>query len=237
MTSILRTGGAARLGALLLLAGPLVSWAAELVTAAAWTNPRYAPLYNWVSHLGLPEREIAFGQAADSPLAWVMNTGWVFHGVVLIAGAALLLDQRKGWRPIALTVLAVLSGVGVSLVGLVHGSNENVANGLAVFHFLGAQTVIVSGNVFALLAGLSAGRLGLGRSPGRTLVVLGVLGLIGYILFMVDVRAGIEWNIGLFERWAIYPIMIGHALLGAVTLTRQPATVLDKREAGAVLTG
>ncbi|PRY02533.1 DUF998 domain-containing protein [Allonocardiopsis opalescens] len=234
MTSILRTGPAARLGALLLLLGPLASWAAELVTAAAWTNPRYAPLYNWVSHLGLPERETAFGQVADSPLAWVMNTGWVIYGAVLIVGVTLLLDQRQGWRPVVLTLLAVLSGVGVSLVGIVHGSNENVANGLAVFHFLGAQTVIVSGNVFALLAGLSARRLGLDRARGRTLAALGVLGLIGFALFMVDVRAGIEWNIGLFERWAIYPIMVGHALLGISMLTRQPAQPSDKPEAGAV---
>lgn len=234
MASLLRTGPAARLGALLLLVGPLVSWAAELVTAAAWTNPRYAPLYNWVSHLGLPERETAFGQAADSPLAWVMNTGWVFYGVVLILGAALLLDQRKGWRPIALTVLAVLSGVGVSLVGVVHGSTENLANGLAVFHFLGAQSVIVSGNVFALVAGVSARHLGLDRSRGRALSALGVLGLIGFVLFMVDVRAGIEWNIGLFERWAIYPIMVGHALLGATMLTRQAARVVDAHEGAAL---
>lgn len=220
MTGILRAGAIARLGAILLLLGPLVSWTAELITAAAWQDPHYAPLYNWVSHLGLPEAETAFGQYANSPLAWVMNTGWVVYGIVLIVGAALLLDVRKGWRPRVLLALAVLSGVGVSLVGIFHGSNENVANGLAVLHFLGAQTVIVSGNVFALLAGLWRKPGGLSLETGRTLIVLGIIGLIGFVAFMIDVRGGIGWNIGLFERMAIYPIMLGHAVL-AWSLLRQ----------------
>jgi len=46
---IVRAGATARTGALLLLLDPLVSWAAEFITAAAWPDP---PLYNWVSHLG-----------------------------------------------------------------------------------------------------------------------------------------------------------------------------------------
>ena len=52
MNRIVRTGATARTGALLLLLDPLVSWAAEFITAAAWPDPPYAPLYNWVSHLG-----------------------------------------------------------------------------------------------------------------------------------------------------------------------------------------
>ncbi len=36
MTPIVRSGAAARAGAVLLFLGPLVSWVAELVTASAW---------------------------------------------------------------------------------------------------------------------------------------------------------------------------------------------------------
>jgi hypothetical protein len=86
----------------------------------------------------------------------------------------------------------------------------------------------------ALVAGVSARHLGLDRSRGRALIALGVLGLTGFVLFMVDVRAGIEWNIGLLERWAIYPIMVGHALLGATMLTRQAARVIDAHEGAAL---
>ncbi|MGV9625756.1 hypothetical protein [Streptomyces sp. NPDC003487] len=53
MNRIVRSGAAACAGALLILLGPLISWLAELATAAAWQYPPYSPLYNRVSHLDL----------------------------------------------------------------------------------------------------------------------------------------------------------------------------------------
>ncbi|MFE9009837.1 hypothetical protein ACFYOY_48735 [Streptomyces sp. NPDC007875] len=43
MNPIVRSGAAARAGALLILLGPLVSWVAEFITAAAWQDPPYSP--------------------------------------------------------------------------------------------------------------------------------------------------------------------------------------------------
>ncbi|MFJ4833811.1 hypothetical protein ACIP79_28460 [Streptomyces sp. NPDC088747] len=70
MNPIVRSGAAGRAGALLILVGPLVSWAAELPTAAAWQDPPYSPLDTWVSHLGLTgPPQSAFGQVAHSSSA------------------------------------------------------------------------------------------------------------------------------------------------------------------------
>lgn len=144
MRSILRSGATARAGALLVLIGPLVSWLAEFITAAAWQDPHYAPLYNWVSHLGLTgPSQVAFGQVGNSPLGAVMDAGWVLYGVLLIVGALLVFDPRKGIRPTAILVLATISGIGVSLVGIFQGSNANVENGLIAFHTFGAQGVMI----------------------------------------------------------------------------------------------
>jgi len=220
MSSLLHSGTRARTGAVLLLAGPLLSWLAELVTAAAWQNPPYAPLYNWISHLGTRGPEAPFGQVANSPLAWVMNTGWVAYGTLLIIGVLTLVDLRSGWRGVVLPALAVLSGVGVATVGLVHGSQESIDNGQIVLHMLGAQTVIATGNIFAIVAGASAARLGLGRGYARAAIALGTIGLISFVIFMVDARGGIGWNLGMFERGAVYPIMVHHALLGSLLLQR-----------------
>ncbi|XDO64526.1 DUF998 domain-containing protein [Streptomyces sp. RLB1-33] len=138
MNPIVRSGAAARTGALLILLGPLVSWVAKFITAAAWQDPPYSALHNWVSHLGLTgPPQTAFGQVVNSPLGAVMDTGWVIYGTLLIVGAFLVFDPRKGTRPIiimVLAVLAVLAGVGVSLVGIFQGSNTNVDNGLIAFH-------------------------------------------------------------------------------------------------------
>ncbi|WP_371401136.1 DUF998 domain-containing protein [Kribbella sp. NBC_00662] len=216
VNSVVRGGAAGRRGAILILLGPLVSWVAEFVTAAAWQNPHYSPFYNWVSHLGLTgPSQVAFGQVGNSPLGAVMDTGWVLYGVLLIVGALLTFDPRKGARPVAIVVLAVLSGVGVSLVGLFQGSSANVANGLIAFHTSGAQGVMLAGNVMAIVVGASGARIGLGRGRRIASIVLGIVGLAAFPVFMADVLTGWAWNIGMFERAVIYPIMIGHVLLGS----------------------
>ncbi|MFI2362449.1 DUF998 domain-containing protein [Promicromonospora sp. NPDC019610] len=216
MTQIIRPGTAAGAGALLLLLGPLVSWVAELVTAAAWQDPPYSPLYNWVSHLGLTgPAQTAFGQVGNSPLGVVMDAGWVLYGTVLVVGAFLAFDLRKGVRPVIIVVLATVAGVGVSLVGLFQGSNANVENGLIVFHTVGAQGVMIAGNVMAIVVGANGARIGLGRAWSIASTVVGIVGLVMFPLFMADVFTGWMWNIGLFERGVIYPIMAGHVLLGS----------------------
>ncbi|MGV9455335.1 DUF998 domain-containing protein [Streptomyces sp. NPDC003635] len=222
MNPIVRSGAAARAGALLILPGPLVSWGAEFITAAAWQDPPYSPLYNWVSHLGLTgPPQTAFGQVANSPLGAVMDTGWVIYGVLLIVGTFLVFDPRKGAPPIIILALAVLAGVGVSLVGIFQGSNANVDNGLIAVHTFGAQGVMLAGNIMAIAVGTGGSRIGLTRGRSIASTALGTAGLIAFPLFMTDVLTGWMWNIGLFERAVIYPIMIGHALLGSSVAATQ----------------
>jgi hypothetical membrane protein len=50
-----------------------------------------------------------------------MDTGGVVYGVLLIVGAFLLFDPRKGARPADIVLLAVLAGAGVCLVGIFQG--------------------------------------------------------------------------------------------------------------------
>ncbi|MBN7315324.1 DUF998 domain-containing protein [Mycobacteroides abscessus subsp. massiliense] len=220
---IARSGRTGRLGAVLIVLGPLVAWTAEIITAAAWQRPHYAPLYNWVSHLGLTgPAQIAFGQVADSPLGAVMDVGWVMYGVLLVLGVLLVFDLRQGARPLAITFLAVISGLGVSLVGIVQGSNANVVSGLIVFHTSGAQSVMLAGNLMAIIVGASGSRLGFGRGRASTSIVLGAVGLVTFPIFMADVFTGWAWNIGMFERGVIYPIMFAHVLLGTGLLSRIP---------------
>lgn len=226
MNPITRSGPAARVGGLFILLGPLVSWLAEFVTAAAWQDPPYSPFHNWVSHLGLTgPPETAFGQVANSPLGAVMNTGWVVYGILLAVGAFLVFDLRKGLRPTLIVALAVLAGAGVSLVGIFQGSNANVDNGLIALHTLGAQTVMLAGNVMAVAVGANGARIGLSRRRSTASIALGTAGLIAFPLFMADALTGWMWNIGLLERAVVYPIMISHALLaGSIAARRLPAT-------------
>ncbi|WP_089107379.1 hypothetical protein [Streptomyces hyaluromycini] len=118
MTPIVRSGAAARAESVPILLGPLVSRDAEFVTAEARQGPPSSPVHNRVGRSGLTgPAQTAFGQGADSTLGTVTDTGWVSYGILLlIVGAFLLFDPRKGTRPIVVVSLAVLAGVGNGLI-------------------------------------------------------------------------------------------------------------------------
>jgi hypothetical protein len=73
---------------------------------------------------------------------------------------------------------------------------------------------MIAGNVMAIAVGITGSRIGLPRGRSIASTVLGITGLVGFAVFMIDVFTGWMWNVGMFERSAIYPIMIGHVLLG-----------------------
>ena len=74
---------------------------------------------------------------------------------------------------------------------------------------------MLAGNVMAIVVGAGGARIGLGRGRRIASIALGIVGLVAFPVFMADVFTGWAWNIGMFERAVIYPIMIGHALLGS----------------------
>lgn len=94
---------------------------------------------------------------------------------------------------------------------------------------------MLAGNIMAIVVGARGDRIGLTRSRSIASITLGTAGLIAFPLFMADVFTGWMWNVGMFERAVIYPIMIGHALLGSSVAAAQrrrtthPLPPLDAR--------
>lgn len=144
---------------------------------------------------------------------------------MLVIAALLVFDVRKGAASIVITVLAIVSGIGVSLVGVFQGSNANVANGLIAFHQIGAQSVMVASNVMAIIVGIVGSRIGLSHKRSTVNVLLGIVGLASFL--MTDVSTGWMWNVGMLERGAIYPIMISHILVGRDLLANHRAHRMD----------
>jgi hypothetical membrane protein len=234
---MIRRTAAARALTIALLAAPVIVLIAEAITASAWTNPRYDYIYNFVSDLGVPgPPQHAFGQDINSPLAIVMNCAWILYGSIAIAAAAVLLRFSAGLRPILLGALALTFGAGISLVGLFHGSQESVNNGLITYHIIGADATIVGGNLLSILAGSFGPRAGMPRRLAAATIALGITGLIGFATFMIDVSSGIQADVGLFERLAIYPIAATHLAMATALLVTWPrkttATVATATLAG-----
>jgi hypothetical protein len=155
---MIRTTGIGRLGALLLLAAPIVYLIGETVAALAWSDPPYNYVDDYVSSL-----------------------------------------------TVVLASVMVLFGIGGILLGLFPGSQHSVDTGLIVYHMLGAQLAIISGNTLAILVGAFRRHLNLSRPVAVLTIVLGTVGLVFLAAFLIDVRAGINVMIGLVERGPSIP--------------------------------
>ncbi len=143
-----------------------------------------------------------------------MNTGFVLHGVLfVIAGILLwrLLAQRAA--QIAYLALAIAHGIGISLVGLFHGSTAAVEDGTVALHSLGAMLAIIGGNSAAIIVGASVSRRM--ASFGRTLIALGVIGIASLLYLVATGGSAVD---GIPERVAVYTVMIAQLVAGVSLL-------------------
>jgi hypothetical protein len=144
-----------------------------------------------------------------------MNIGFVGYGILVVVAAVLLLRISAGARPVLLGTLALLFGIGISLVGLVHGSQASVDNGRIIYHTAGAFLYILAGNVMSILVGVYRRQLDLSHRLAVVTIVLGIVGVVGYVLFLaVYASRTTAIPFGIFERLAIYPMQVVQLMIG-----------------------
>lgn len=185
---------------------------AEAIAAAAWRNPAYSYVTNYISDLGV----IGCTPELCSPLASIMNAGFVVSGILAITAALLLgpLLPAAGWR-LVVQGLMILHGLGVIVVGLVH-SAPHTAAGTPWQHLAGAYAAILGGN-FALCALALAARSA--RTPSWYPIVIGALGLLGLAGGVALVATSILPT-GLLERIAADTITPAEVVTGIALLAR-----------------
>lgn len=203
-----------------LIAGAVIYFLAEFIAAAAWTDPPYSYTHHYISNLGVRGPSEAFGQVMNSPLAWVMNSGFFAFGITLFAGVALLRDL-PGWRRWAALAPAALLAVGGVLLAFFPGSGDTGDDSVD-FHSLGAMAGFIGGNVLAIVLGRLHRHVGITRNTGRALTGCGAFGLVAMVGFLA--LAGSQTNvlIGLVERGVVYPFLIGLICVGASVWRRGP---------------
>jgi hypothetical membrane protein len=207
-----------------LIAAAGVYFTAEFIAAAAWTDPPYSYTYHYISDLGVHGPSTGFGQFMYSPLAWVMNLGFVLFGLAALSGVVMLggLPPRRRWTA---RILAALLAAGITLVALFPGSGEAIENGTAAYHGMGAFATFICGNTLLIVLGRAHRALGLPRRLGTVLVLLGVLGFASLVAFMTILGSGGDSLIGLAERGAVYSVMAGFIAVGTAL---RKAEVLDE---------
>lgn len=213
-----------RIAGALLLAGPVIFLLAEFVAAAAWTDPGYSYTHHFISNLGVQGPSTLFGQYMYSPLALVMNTGFFLFGITILAGVTAL-PGLSGWRRWVVLFPAALLAIGGVLLALFPGSGEALENGNGEYHSLGAFAGFVGANVLAILLGGMRRRIGFSSKVGRALVTVGAIGLLSTALYLSTIVSSgdtVIGIIGLIERGATHPFLIG-VLCAGISISRSSA--------------
>ncbi|GAB3840493.1 DUF998 domain-containing protein [Kribbella italica] len=214
---------ARRAAGAVLVVGALIYFLAEFIAAAAWTDPPYSYTYHFISDLGVHGPSVLFGQYMYSPLAWVMNTGFFLFGLTLFTGIALL-GRSLGRRRWLVLVTGAMLAVGGVLLALFPGSGEAMNDGTGDYHSLGALAGFIGGNLLAILLGRRHRELQVSSTLGKVLVAAGITGLVSMVGYFADIVSGANVLVGLVERGAVYPFLIGLICLGASIWSRRTST-------------
>ncbi len=164
----------------------------RLGTAVAWTvGPLTYLILEAVAAKGFPHYSYAKNFISDlgvtaSPSADVMNAAFCLQGTLFLLGAVFLERARL------FLTLAVANAAGNVLIAIFH-------SGVAA-HAVGAVLAIVGGNA-AILAGSHIG----GPLYRRVSVVLGVFGLLSFVVFVVTMHGASR---GIWERGSVYSILV-----------------------------
>jgi len=192
------------------LAAAAIYLAAETASALRFT-PSYSYAHDFISELGVTR----CAPAGCSPLAGLMNFGFLAAGLLFILATALVF-RALGRGRLAFTLLGVAHGTGLVLVATFHGGAAAVLERLAVFHIIGAVLAIFGGNLAIALSPVarSFGGPASLQTLGR---ILGVVGLVAVTVLSVTVtrRSLFLFDYGLWERLSVYTILLWEAVIGA----------------------
>ena len=169
----------------------MVYLASEGVAAASFPGS-YSYVRNFISDLGVP---------SQSPAAWLMNIGFCVQGALFMVGAV-------AFRTTSLTSLTAVNFFGNLTIAFFHSGSAT--------HAVGAVLAIVGGNA-AILAGSSI----IGGWHRTVSIALGVLGLLSFAVFAVELKTGTGY-LGLVERCSVYPITAWQLLTAAWLFSRRP---------------
>ena len=180
-----------------LLIGSLYYVIAEAVSATFFNASLYNTyVFHTISELGIPN--------ANSPLFWLMNSAFILVGLTLMFGYLYGFKDFIVKNKTVISILAVITGLGVIIVGLIHGGNPLTSG----YHTMGAVMAILGGNVMLVL--ISRSMDDFGDYQKRTLI-LGIFGLIAFwIMFFIIGNSYMP----VFERISVYTLIIWSLLTG-----------------------
>ncbi len=170
---------------------------AELASAVSTGLPLFEVYtQNTISALGVP--------GYISPIDWLMNSGFIVLGVLLIIGFHLgLSSQIKKWKAIEYA-LTFVTALGLFIIAVIHAGNP--------IHQIGALMAIVGGGVLLMTAAFALDTSKSYKIASFSLGLIAILFLIVMIIFMGN--PDLEIIEAVPERISVYALILWSFLTG-----------------------
>ncbi|MDO5820403.1 MAG: DUF998 domain-containing protein [Methanobrevibacter sp.] len=169
----------------------------ELASAVSTGLPLFEVYtQNTISALGVPGH--------ISPIDWLMNSGFIVLGVLLIIGFHMGLSSRiKKWKAIEYA-LTFVTALGLFIIAAIHAGNP--------IHQIGALMAIVGGGVLLMTAAFALDTSKSYKIASFSLGLIAILFLIVMIIFMGNPQLEIIEAIP--ERISVYALILWSFLTG-----------------------
>lgn len=170
---------------------------AELASAVSTGLPLFEVYtQNTISALGVP--------GYISPIDWLMNSGFIVLGVLLIIGFHMGLSSRiKKWKAIEYA-LTFVTALGLFIIAAIHAGNP--------IHQIGALMAIVGGGVLLMTAAFALDTSKSYKIASFSLGLIAILFLIVMIIFMGN--PDLEIIEAIPERISVYALILWSFLTG-----------------------
>lgn len=170
---------------------------AELASAVSTGLPLFEVYtQNTISALGVP--------GYISPIDWLMNSGFVVLGVLLIIGFHMGLSSRiKKWK-ILEYALTFVTALGLFIIAAIHAGNP--------IHQIGALMAIVGGGVLLMTAAFALDTSKSYKIASFSLGLIAIVFLIVMIIFMGN--PDLEIIEAVPERISVYALILWSFLTG-----------------------
>ena len=180
-----------KVAGIVFIIGSLYYMVAEAVSAAFFHVSIFnAYVFHTISELGIPNE--------NSPMFWLMNSAFIFIGLTLIFGYLYKFNEFVVKNRIICFILTVVSGLGVIIVGLIHGGNPLTIS----YHALGAVMAILGGNLLLIIVSRSMADFGKFQ---KISLILGVIGLISFWIMFFNMGSV---YMPVFERLSVYTLIL-----------------------------
>ena len=190
-----------KVAGIIFIVGSVYYILAEAISAAFFNASLFNTyIFHTISELGIPN--------GNSPLFWLMNSAFILIGLMLIFGNFYKFKDCIIKNRYIFYILTLITGIGVIIVGLVHGGNPFTLG----YHMLGAMMAILGGNVLLIFISRSMDGF---ETYQKITLILGIFGLIAFWIMFFNMNLS---YMPVFERLSVYTMIIWSLLTGVCLL-------------------